>query len=210
MVRDRRSALWKWLVNGVVITIPLVITLMILLVVLEFVVGLLSPVVAAVEYVWPGPSPPAALIQLTTLASIVGLFLAVGFVADHTAGSGIAAPLHDRMEALPVLGPIYTGARQASTILLEDGSDRFREVKLVEFPHEDAYMLGFLTGEASPAIRESADAEGMLTIMVPLSPNFTNGFVVSFPEERIHDVDMSVEEAVRAIATLGVASDPEE
>lgn len=211
MADDSTSALWKWLVQGVAVTIPLVITLMILLFVLDFILGMLSPVVGAVDLLWPGSSPPAVLIQLSTLVSLVGLFLFVGFVADRTTGSSIASAFHSRMEALPLVGALYTSVRQASDVLFRDENDQFRDVKLVEFPHQDAYMLGFLTAETPPEITESVGVEGMQTVMIPLGPNPTsNGFVMHFPTDRVHDVDLTVEDAFHAIATLGVAADPEE
>lgn len=211
MADGSTSTLWKWLVEGIAITIPLVLTLMILLLVLDFVLGMLSPVVGAVDLLWPGSSPPAILIELSTLASLIGLFLLVGFVADRTSGSSIAPAFHSRMEAVPVIGSLYMSVRQASDVLFEDGNDQFQDVKLVEFPHEDAYMLGFLTAETPPEIREAVGAAEMQTIMIPLGPNPTsNGFVMHFPTDRVHDVDLTVEDAIHAIATLGVASDPDE
>lgn len=205
------STLWKWLVKGVAVTIPLVITLMILIFVLDFILGMLSPVVGAVDFLWPGSSPPAVLIQLSTLISLIGLFLFVGFVADRTSGSSIASAFHSRMEAVPLIGPLYTSVRQASDVLFDDENEQFQDVKLVEFPHEDAYMLGFLTAETPPEIREGVGVDEMQTIMVPLGPNPTsNGFVMHFPTDRVHDVDLTVEDAFHAIATLGVAADPDE
>ena len=205
------STLWKWFVKGVAVTIPLVITLMILIFVLDFILGMLSPVVGAVGFLWPGSSPPAVLIQLSTLASLIGLFLFVGFVADRTSGSSIASAFHSRMEALPLIGSLYMSVRQASDVLFDDENEQFQDVKLVEFPHQDAYMLGFLTAETPPEIREGVGADEMQTIMVPLGPNPTsNGFVMHFPTDRVHDVDLTVEDAFHAIATLGVAADPDE
>lgn len=211
MADGSRSALGEWFVKGVAITIPLVLTLAILLFVLDFILGMLSPVVGAVELLWPGSSPPSVLIELSTLASLLGLFLLVGFVADRTSGSSTASAFHEWMEELPLVGSLYTSVHQASAVLFEDENDQFQDVKLVEFPHRDSYMLGFLTAETPPEIREGAGVDEMRTVMVPLGPNPTsNGFVLHVPSERVRDVDMTVEDAAHAIATLGVAEDPEE
>lgn len=120
MADGSTSTLWKWLVEGIAITIPLVLTLMILLFVLDFILGMLSPVVGAVDLLWPGSSPPAILIELSTLASLIGLFLLVGFVADRTSGFSIAPAFHSRMEAVPVIGSLHMSVRQASDVLFED------------------------------------------------------------------------------------------
>ncbi|MFP8951846.1 DUF502 domain-containing protein [Natrialbaceae archaeon A-arb3/5] len=197
----------RWFINGVAITIPLVVTLIVLIVVLEFILNVLSPVVAAVAMLWPN-NPPTAVIQATTLLSLVAAFLAVGFVAEYTPGQHISQVVHRTMETIPGVSTLYLSVRRASDILVDDDTDQFQEVKLVEFPHEKAYVLGFLTADTPELIADNAGVERMQTVMVPLGPNpTTNGFVLHMPHEKIHDVDLTVEEAVRSIATLGVATD---
>ncbi|AEH36244.1 DUF502 domain-containing protein [Halopiger xanaduensis] len=201
-----RIGVKRWLVNGIVITIPLVATLVVLLVVFDFVLGVLSPVIEGVLYAWPN-EPPRAVVQLLTLASLFGLFLLIGFVAEYTPGRYISQRVHQTMETIPGVSTVYESVRRASKILADDDTDQFKEVKLVEFPHEGAYMLGFLTAVTPDDIEQSVASEDMVTIMVPLGPNpTTNGFVMHMPRENVHDVDVTVEEAARSIATLGVAS----
>lgn len=201
------SKLERWLINGVVITIPLVVTLLALSIVLDVVLGFLSPVVDAVTGVLPN-DPPEELVQLTTLLTLVGFFALIGFVAEYTPSERISQTVHGTMESIPGVGTVYTTVRRASDLLANDDTDQFQEVKLVEFPHKDAYMLGFLTADTPPTIEDSAGADEMSTVMVPLGPNpTTNGFIVHVPAENVYDVDLTVEEAIRSIATLGVDTD---
>ncbi|WP_049927222.1 DUF502 domain-containing protein [Halopiger goleimassiliensis] len=200
----------RWLVNGIVITIPLAVTLIVFSVVLNFVLGMLEPVVTAVIYVWPN-DPPTVVVQFTTLASLVGFLLAVGFVAEQTSGQRISRTVHETIESIPVVSTIYASVRRASDILADDDTDQFREVKLVEFPHENAHMLGFLTADTPATIERRLGENDLQTLMIPLAPNpTTNGFIVHVPTEHVHEVDLTVEDAVRSIATLGVATDPNE
>ncbi|ELY90276.1 hypothetical protein C483_12228 [Natrialba hulunbeirensis JCM 10989] len=201
-----RTALKRWLINGIAITIPLVITLLILIVVVDFVLGVLSPIVDGIIYLLPN-DPPTAVVQFVTLASLFGFFLLVGIVAEYTPGRHISKRLHATMETIPGISTVYESIRRASHMLLDDDTDQFKDVKLVEFPHENAYMLAFLTAETPPVIESRADEGPMVTIMVPLGPNpTTNGFVMHVPATNVYDIDISVEEAIRSIATLGVAS----
>lgn len=201
-----QSRFKRWLINGVAITIPLVITLLVLIVVIDFILNILSPVVRGILYVLPN-NPPTAVVQLMTLLSLVVFFLLVGIVAEYTPGRYISGRLHATMETIPGISTVYESIRRASDMLLNDDTDQFKDVKLVEFPHRDAYMLGFLTAKTPPVIEERVDNGAMVTIMVPLGPNpTTNGFIMHMPAEHVHDVDITVEEAVRSIATLGVAS----
>jgi uncharacterized membrane protein len=197
----------RWLIHGVVLSIPLVVTLVVLVVVLEFILGMLSPVVAAVEYLWTDELP-TALVEVTTLLSLVAFFLVVGLVADLTPGGYVTRVVDRTMATIPGVSTVYTAMRRATDILVSDDAHQFQDVKLIEFPHQDAYMLSFLIEETPPVISEGLDADEMLTLMMPLGPNpTTNGFIVHMPTEHVHDVDLSVEEAVQSIATLGVAEE---
>ncbi|MFP9192345.1 DUF502 domain-containing protein [Natronosalvus vescus] len=200
------SRLRRWFVNGVVITIPIIVTLIVLLVVLEFVLSLLSPVVAGVDYVWAN-EPPREVMQAVTVGSLIAFFLLVGFAAEYTPGRYLSRWFHRTIETIPGVGTIYTSVRQASNVLVDDDVDQFEDVKLVEFPHQDTYVLGFLTADTPAAIEASVNSTEMQTVMIPLGPNpMTNGFIVHAPADSVYDVDISVEEAVRITATLGVAS----
>lgn len=200
----------RWLINGIAITIPLAITLIVLSVVVNFLLSALSPLVSAIAYAWPD-EPPAVVIELATLLSLVGVILLIGFVADQTSGERASGMVHETMESIPGVSTVYGSVRQASEIFLDDETDQFQDVKLVEFPNENAHMLAFLTGETSETIEESLDDEEMVTVMVPLGPNpTTNGFIMHVASEDVTDVDLTVEEAIRSIATLGVATETDD
>lgn len=197
----------SWLINGIAITIPLVVTIAVLTFVLNFILNILSPIVHAVAYLWPN-EPPTAVIQLTTLLSLVGSILLVGVAADFTSGERFSGAVHSTMESIPGVSTVYATVRRASDVLVDDDTEQFKEVKIVEFPHDDAYMLAFLTSDTPERIERAIDGQEMQTVMVPLGPNpTTNGFVMHVPTENVRDVDLSVEQAVRSIATLGVATD---
>ncbi|NGM68554.1 DUF502 domain-containing protein [Natronolimnobius sp. AArcel1] len=202
-----RSQLKQWLINGVAITIPLVVTLLVLIVVVDVVLGVLSPLIEGIIYLWP-TDPPRVVVQSVTLASLVAFFLVVGAVAEYTPGRYLSQRVHRAMETIPGIRTVYESVRRAANMLVDDDTTQFQEVKLVEFPHENAYMLGFLTADTPPRIEATVSNGSLETIMVPLGPNpTTNGFVMHVPRENIHDIDITVEEAIRSIATLGVATD---
>lgn len=197
----------QWLIHGIVITIPMVVTLLVLFVVLDFILRILSPIIVLVEYLWVD-TPPMALIQVTMLLSLVGFFLLVGIVADFTPGGYFTGMVDKTMSLIPGLGTVYTGVRQATTILLSDDTDEFQDVKLIEFPHENSYMLSFLIEDTPTTINDGVGVEEMQTLMMPLGPNpTTNGFIVHMPTEHVYPVDLTVEEAVQSIATLGIAEE---
>lgn len=197
----------RWFVNGVVITIPLVITVLVVIVVLDVLLGLLSPIVSGIAIVWTN-EPRDEIVMGLTVATLLAVFLLVGIAADYTPGRRISRGVHGTMETIPGVSAVYTSVRRASNIIVDDDTEQFQDVKLVEFPHTEAYALGFLTADTPALIEDAVEGVEMRTIMIPLGPNpMTNGFIVNVPEERLHDVDVGVEEAIGMIATLGVAAD---
>jgi len=84
-------------------------------------------------------------------------------------------------------------------------------VKLVEFPHDDVYVLGFETNRSPMPVQAAANVDGMTTLFLPLAPNpVMGGFLAHIPDERVRDLEMSVEAAVSVIITSGIATDDPE
>ncbi|MFC7231987.1 DUF502 domain-containing protein [Saliphagus sp. GCM10025308] len=127
------SRLRRWFVNGVVITIPIIVTLIVLLVVLEFLLGLLSPAIAGIGYLWDN-EPSTAVMQVLTILALLAFFFLVGLIAEYTPGTYLSRRFHRTFETIPGIGTIYTSVRQASNVLIDDDVDQFEDVKLVEFP----------------------------------------------------------------------------
>lgn len=197
-------------ITGTALTIPLVLTLVVLQIALNFVGNVVSPIVAGLEFVLGGLPAPDVLVEAATVLTLAGIILAIGLAAEYRAESGRVSDSFDALMArIPGLGSVYTGIRRMSSVLLEQDTDSFQDVALVEFPKEDAYMLAFVTAEPADAIHEAADAGEMQTLFVPLAPNpVMGGFLVNLQADRVHDLEMSVEEGVQAVVTSGTALDP--
>ncbi|WP_101295637.1 DUF502 domain-containing protein [Halegenticoccus soli] len=201
-----RETVRQAFITGTALTIPFIITLIVLGFVLDFVSRTLNPVVDLVNY-YSIETFPELLIEASTVLTLVAVVLVIGLVAEHTPGERLAGVFHGVMESIPGVSSVYNSFRRMSDVLLENDTDSFQEVKLVEFPHEGTYALGYVTGTPSPAVREAAGYEDMTTLFVPLAPNpVMGGYLVYLPDEHIHDVDMTVEESIQAIVTSGVAT----
>ena len=197
--RSSRAVLREVLLTGVAVLVPVAITLYVLVVIFLWFARLLRPVADAL------PGSTAVGFVLAGLA-LLGLVLAVGFVAHFRTGKRAIDYFDAAVGRLPGLGAIYRSFRRMSDVMLEGEADHFREVKLVAFPGVHAYMLGFVTADTPELVTEAAGEGGMRTLFVPLAPNpVMGGFVVHVPEAHVHDVDLSVEEGFRATVTSGVA-----
>ncbi|WP_459192905.1 DUF502 domain-containing protein [Halosimplex sp. J119] len=203
-----RRDLRQTFLSGLALTIPFFITVIVLLWVLGTVSSALTPLANAIVALGPGEEMSRWLVELLAAALVFGVIFLVGFAAQHGPETAIADRFDVLMEDLPGVGSIYTSVERMSDVLVEGDTESFREVKIVEFPREDCFALAFLTADTPREIESAADDADMQTVFVPMAPNpVMGGHLVNLPEERVFDVDLSVEEGMQAIMTTGMAID---
>jgi len=197
-------------ITGTALTIPVLLTLVVLQLVLGVVAQAIAPVVAGIDILLGTDGVSLVTRQVLAVGTLLAIVLAVGVVAEyHTGSTRLAAGFNAVMARIPGLGSVYTGIRRMSEVLLEQDTQSFKEVKLVEYPKEGAFMLGFLTAQPPEAVLEAAGADAMQTLFIPLAPNpVMGGFLAHLPEDRVHDIDLTVEEGLQSIVTSGAAIDP--
>jgi len=215
--------------TGVVVIVPLVITVYVLSAALDFIAGALRPVIKILE--WFGLIEGIKQVGVVDLLIRVGIYsnvtdflttiIAVSILAVVIVGVGLLTRFRYGERVIdyfdyfigmvPGAGAVYRSFRQMGEVILESGVENFRSVKLVEFPYDDVYVIGFETSDAAPAVMTAAGNGEMVTLFLPLAPNpVMGGFLTYIPRERVHDVDMTVEEAVRIVITSGIATDDAE
>ncbi len=201
-------------VSGLAVVVPLVITIAVFLFLFNAVYGylnLFSEAIVALPVVSLIPEvlnvSPATVIEAAAPVVVFGATLGIGLVVNSSRYGERAVEYFDYvMVQIPGIGSVYESFRRMSDVVLESDAENFQEVKLVEFPHEGAYTIGFVTTETPEVLRSAAGHEEMYTLFLPLAPNpVMGGHLVHLPESRVMDVEMSVEEGVQAIVTSGVA-----
>ena len=201
------------LLTGAAIVVPIVLTIYITMIIVDFLSQFLAPGVIIVQDSLGFKAVPVGAIQAVTALVFLGVVFVIGAAAESGHGDGTFEQRFDnRVSSIPGVGSIYSNLNEISELLLSQDTDSFQEVKLVEFPHEGSYMLGFVTAD-HPSIMEAATGnDEMTTLFAPMGPNpFMGGFVLHMPADRIHEVDMSVEEGIQAIVSSGVVvNDPDD
>jgi uncharacterized membrane protein len=197
--------------TGVSIVVPVLITVYVLSIALRFLFDALSPVVGVIGGLGIGGQEEGVLLaRALSVVLLVGAILLTGLVTRFRFGERAVGYFDGVVEAIPGVGAVYTSFRQMGNVLLESDNDSFREVYLVEFPYDDSYVLGFQTADTLDEI-EKTSGEDMKSLFLPLAPNpMMGGFLAHIPEDRVLEVDMTVEEGVRSIATLGIATSSED
>ncbi|QLH77587.1 DUF502 domain-containing protein [Halosimplex rubrum] len=214
------------LLTEVVVILPLVATVYILKAALGFIAGALRPFIKFLQ--------SAGLIEgvkqvgfvdllitvgiysnvvdfLTTIIAVMiltAIVVSVGLLARFRYGERVIDYFDYFVGNIPGAGSIYQSFRQMGEVVLESGVENFQSVKLVEFPFDDVYVIGFETSRSAPAVMSSAGNGDMVTLFLPLAPNpVMGGFLTHIPRGQVNDVDMTVEEAVQIIITSGIATE---
>jgi uncharacterized membrane protein len=212
--RSFRDVFRDAFVSGMAVVVPVLVTLIVLAVAVNSIykyLDLFSDYLTQLPIITIIPGvvfvTPETLIELLIPVALLYAILFVGLVVNSSNYGELAVDYFDAfIAAIPGIGSVYESFRQMSDVMLESDTQNFREVKLVEFPHEGAYTLGFVTTETPESLREPTGHAEMLTLFLPLAPNpVMGGHLVHMPAEKVMDVDMSVEEGIRAVVTSGVA-----
>ncbi|MFB6110575.1 MAG: DUF502 domain-containing protein [Halodesulfurarchaeum sp.] len=199
------EAIRESILTGIAIVIPGIITLYVIEFAIHFLLSGLVPWVHAVFVLWPGVTATALLVQGVTVSILVVGTLLIGFVVHFHAGQAAVDTVDTAVSRIPGVGTLYGSVRRMTDTMLVGDTHSFREVKLVEVPAEGHYMIGFPIAE-SPEQVEDSFAGTVETVFVPLAPNpVMAGFVIHVEQDRLRDVDMTVEEAFSAIVSLGAA-----
>lgn len=139
------------------------------------------------------------IIALLLVITLTGIF-ARNYLGKKLIGAG-----EKLLNRIPVFSSVYGLIKQIAESLAstQTGKGAFRKVVLVEYPRPGMWSPGFLTGEAFAEANEKTGLK-MLGVYVPTPPNPTNGFLVLVPEDQVKILDMSVEEGLKLIISIGV------
>ena len=193
------GALKKYLITGLLIWIPLIITLWVLKVIFDALDAslLLLPVSFQTEN-WLGVHIPG----LGAILTIVIVFL-TGVFATNFFGAQLVEIWHDVLQRIPVVNSIYSSVKQISDTLFSSSGQAFRKALLVQWPHPGTWTIAFLTGTPGGDVVNHLPPD-CLSVYVPTTPNPTGGYFVIVRRADVIELDMSVDQALKYIISMGV------
>ena len=195
-------------VAGIIVATPLFVVFWIFNRIVLEVDGVLGLVPQSIrELTWTPPWAPAQIRVLETpglgFVLTVLVILLVGSLARGFVGRKIVSSVESTLRTVPLLGTVYFALRQLLEQVFSDRAQSFQKVVLVEFPRRGIYGLGFVTARAWPGVEEMI-GEPLISVFIPTTPNPTSGFFVMFPESEVRVLDMTVEEAFKALMSSGI------
>jgi uncharacterized membrane protein len=191
----------RYLIAGLLVWVPLGITIW----VLHFLVSTLDQTLLLI----PEGARPEALFgfHIPGLGVVLSfaILLLTGALAANFFGARLIMVSESILGRIPVVKSIYSSVKQVSDTLLSDTGNAFRKALLVEYPYRGCWTIAFQTGAPAIAVTEFL-AEEHVSVYVPTTPNPTSGFFLILPRSRVHDLNMTVDEALKYIISMGVVS----
>jgi len=189
----------KYLITGLLIWIPLVITIW----VLKMIVDALDQVMLLVPTDWRPEATFGFHIYGLGVVITVAIVLLTGVFASNFFGAQLVRLWHDVLHQIPVVRSIYSGVKQISDTLFSSSGQAFRKALLVQWPHPGMWTIAFLTGTPGGDVTRHVPPD-CVSIYVPTTPNPTGGYFVIVRRADVIELEMSVDEALKYIISMGV------
>ena len=189
----------KYFITGLLIWIPLIITIWVLKVIFDTLDQslLLLPISFQTES-WLGVHIPGLGAILTLLIVFV-----TGVFATNFFGAQLVELWHDVLHRIPVVNSIYSSVKQISDTLFSSSGQAFRKALLVQWPREGMWTIAFLTGTPGADVAKHIP-EDCLSVYVPTTPNPTGGYFVIVQRSEVIELEMTVDQALKYIISMGV------
>ena len=189
----------KYFITGLLIWIPLIITIWVLKFIFDVLDQslLLLPVALQTES-WIGFHIPG----LGAIFTLVIVFV-TGVLATNFFGARLVTLWNDVLNRIPVVNSIYSSVKQISDTLFSSSGQAFRKALLVQWPHEGMWTIGFQTGTPGGDVAHHVPADS-LSVYVPTTPNPTGGYFVVVARKDVIELDMTVDQALKYVISMGV------
>lgn len=194
----------KYLLTGLLVLVPLVITLW----VLSFIIGILDQSLLLLPAVWHPDHLLGIHIPGLGVILTVGIVLITGLLVRNVFGQHLLEYWDGLLRHIPFVNAIYNSVKQVSDTLLSGSGNSFRKVLLVRYPHAQAWSLAFLTTVPGEVTRR-LHGEEYVGVFVPTTPSPVNGFYFYVKKSETIALDISVDAAFKAIVSMGVVSSPD-
>lgn len=206
---DVGASLRKYLVAGLLVWLPLAITVWVLTQALDVVNGVFGSLLAALALVLPG-SWRAGLLGLQHvpglgLVIVAGGLLATGVFVANIFGQWLLTQWDRLMSHIPIVKSIYSSVKQVSDTLFSSSGNAFREAVLVQYPRAGSWTIAFVTGTPSGEVACHLEEEHV-SLYVPTTPNPTSGFFLIVPRADVKPLQMTVDEALKYIISMGTVA----
>ncbi len=202
----------KYILAGLLVWLPLAITVW----VLSWLLGALNGVFESVLSASQAVLPEAAHANIERLRHVPGLGIVVmvsgllltGVFAANFVGQWWLRQWDRILHNIPIVKSIYSSVKQVSDTLFSSSGNAFREAVLVQYPRQGSWTIAFVTGKPGGEVAAHL-SDDFVSVYVPTTPNPTSGFFLMMPRSDVRALKMSVDEALKYVISMGVVAPPE-
>ncbi len=194
----------KYFITGLLVLVPLFITVW----VLSSLIGMMDQSLLLLPESWrPKAQFGLEIPGMGALLTLLIIFV-TGLIATNFFGRHVIRLWEALLARVPVVKSIYASVKQVSDTLFSDSGNAFRQAVLVQFPREGAWTIAFITGHPGGDVANHLQGD-YVSVYVPTTPNPTGGYFLMIARAEVIDLDMSVDEALKYIISMGVVAPPE-
>lgn len=191
----------KYIFAGLLIWVPIAVTFW----VIQMVIGMLDKTLYFFpEYLRPINSIGFHIPGLGALITLIVIFL-TGVVAANMFGQQLVRWWDQILNRIPVVNSVYKAVKQVSDTLLSPDGQAFSKALLIQYPRPGVWTIALLTGIPSAEVAKHLPAEHV-SVYVPTTPNPTSGFFLMLPKSEVVELDMSVDQALKYVISMGVVT----
>ena len=189
----------KYLVTGLLVWIPLAITVWVLNLIVVTMDHMVSAWLPEQWRLWFGQVPGFGLVVTLIVLVATGVFM------SNILGQRLHRMWEQILARIPVVKTIYSGVKQVSDTLFSPGGQAFRKALLIRYPHADCWTIAFQTGSPGGELPRHLHGE-YVSVYVPTTPNPTSGFFLMIRRTDVIELSMSVDAALKYVISMGVVS----
>jgi uncharacterized membrane protein len=197
----RRQLIKRYFITGLLIWVPLVIT--------GWVLSMIISTLDQSLRLLPEAMHPENLVGFAIPGAGAVLTLAIimftGLLATNFIGQKLVVWSEKILARIPVVNSVYHSVKQVSDTLFSPNGNAFRKALLIRYPHQGSWSIAFQTGNPGGDIVNHLDREHV-SVYVPTTPNPTSGFFLMLPAEDVIELEMTVDEALKYIISMGVVA----
>lgn len=200
-------------ITGLVILLPLAVTVMIVVFVVNFLtnpfIGLVSEFLERLDILNRGflfLKPEQVIRYGSQLLILVCLFLftvLLGIIARWFFFKSLLKLSDYLLNKIPLVNKVYKTTKDIIKTIFASDKNAFKQVVMVPYPKNDSYVIGLMSRESPETCSKAAGAE-LISILVPTTPNPTTGFLLMYRRSDVVFLDMKPEDAIKYIVSCGV------
>jgi len=209
MIKKTLRFFWDNLIAGIAVILPIAVTWFIFMFLANMVNSvMLNPLIAKLSAYSPYEEQRVILAKTAIFVCVVSIIMFIGLMTRVIIVRRTFSFFERVLLKLPMVNKIYGATREISNAFLGNKKSSFQKVVLIEYPRKGVYTLGFVTSEAKGALQETISGGDLMSIYVPTTPNPTSGLFVMMKKDDVMQLDISVEDALKAVISAGAINPP--